>query len=330
MKRIIMGLLSFIASVYPLSQDEFFQVLKKKRELLSSGKIEMKIYELKWANEGEYKIFSEELQKYIYSQPLEFKKWFIEKEKSLPIMVGAFKWEKVTYYFEGIEKFPYRREHYIKEIPLEEFKRYISDVIKNQPNIIVRVPFKTEYSWDGTILKEYEVYLTEEYGGENILTISTDENETAKFFKLWLIDYSFAPLENLPKFNKNFKFAYEKDRIIINDSLIFIPSFSCGCVHVLAHDKTGKLAREFITGAYSLINGIVHLPYFSSDATILATGEVRQTLYIIEKYELRPISNDEFSIKLVAPTKIIDYSFGKEPQIYYFNGKPLNKKEGGR
>jgi len=326
MKKIIMSFLCFITFVYPLSQDEFFQILKKKRELLSSGKIEMKIYELKWKNEAEYKKFSEKLQKYIYSQPSEFKKWFIEKEKSLPITPGPFKWKKVAYYFEGIEKFPYRREHYIKEIPLEDFKRYISDAIKTHPNIIVRIPFKTEYSWDGITCKEYEVYLTEEYGGENILKIYNDERETAKFFKLWSIDYSFALLENLPKLSKNFKFTYEKDKIILNDSLIFIPSFSCGCVHALAYNKIGRLAREFISGAYSLINGIVHLPYFSSDARILTTGEVKQTLYIVEKYELRPISNNEFSIKLVPPTKIIDYSFGKESQTYYFNEKSLNNK----
>ena len=201
---------------------------------------------------------------------------------------------------------------------MEDFKRYISEARKKHPKVIVKIPFRIEYSWDGTKLKEYEVYLTEEYGGENILKIYNDERKTAKFFKLWLIDYSFALLENLPKISKNFKFTYEKDKIILNDSLIFIPSFSCGCVHALAYNKIGRLAREFITGAYSLINGIVHLPYFSSDARILTTGEVEQTLYIIEKYELRPISNNEFSIKLKTPTKIINYSYGKGPLIYFF------------
>ena len=111
MRKIIISFLSFITFVYPLSQDEFFQILKKKRELVSSGKIELRIYELQWKNEGEYKKFSEELQKYIYSQPSEFKKWFREKEESLPTISNKpFKWKKVTYYFEGIEKFPYRKE----------------------------------------------------------------------------------------------------------------------------------------------------------------------------------------------------------------------------
>ena len=135
-----MSFLCFITFVYPLSQDEFFQILKKKRELLSSGKIEMKIYELKWKNEAEYKKFSEELQKYIYSQPSEFKKWFTKKEKSLPAAF-AFKWKKVAYYFEGIEKFPYKREPYIEEIPLEDFKRYISEVRKKTSQSNSKISF---------------------------------------------------------------------------------------------------------------------------------------------------------------------------------------------
>lgn len=322
MRKTIISFLITVNLVYSFTEEDFFQILKKKREFLSSGVIYMKIYELKWDKEEEYKKFSKELKNKIYLEPLDFKKWFAEKKETLPYSDQLFKWKNAIYYFFGIEKFPYKKEHYIEEIPLENFKKQIVSIKEKHKNIKIRYPIKLEYLWDGLTYKEYEIYLTEEYGGENILTIYTDEKETAKYFKLWFIDYSFSFLENLPKLNKSFKFEYKEGKIVLNDGrLIFEPKFSCGCIHVLAYNKNNVLATEIISGAYFLVNDIVHLPYFSSNAKILSNGAVEQTLYIIEKYELRPILNDEFTLKIIPPTKVIDYSFGVEPKIYYYEKK---------
>ncbi|MFN4226766.1 MAG: hypothetical protein ACK4F0_01310 [Candidatus Ratteibacteria bacterium] len=201
------------------------------------------------------------------------------------------------------------------EPPLEKLKNFFEEIKRKHKNIVIKYPIKTEYSWDGTVYKEYEIY-PEESNEENTLTIIPDDKKTASYFKLWDIDYSFAFIENLPKISKNYKFIYENNKVIFawesGGRMVFDSSLSGGCIEVVSF-KDGKIIDERIFGGYSLINNIVHLPCFSSIACIHSDRTVDQTLHIVEKYELRPVNDEEFIIKLLPNTKIIDYSFGKEP-----------------
>ncbi|MFN4226767.1 MAG: hypothetical protein ACK4F0_01315 [Candidatus Ratteibacteria bacterium] len=71
--------------VYSLTENEFYQFLKKKRELISSGQITMKVYHIKWKNEDEYKKFAEELKVFTKTSPEKFKEWFSKKVETLPV-----------------------------------------------------------------------------------------------------------------------------------------------------------------------------------------------------------------------------------------------------
>lgn len=308
---IIGGMISLCAEKSAFAENftkkEISDLLKAREKFVQSGKVTFLKLEYKWKDMEAYKKFADELRKHKTTTVKEFKNWFNElRNTSLFEKAEKIGHTNCTYYFDG------ERDRLIEDIDISKIN-FIIDATGDTP---VRVDPKNlkedikkithyEYSFDGTNVMEYKL---------NILSIFPKVERRYAYVKPWNLDPSLATgfgeflISNVPgreyslsqvKEDPNIYLLLAERNIIGN--YMFDTALGGAIVYIKAVSKDERLLVERIYGAFSKVNNTIFLPHLASEATFRYNEnknlmQVTQKIYLVDSWELRPISEEELKI----------------------------------
>ncbi|HNQ34807.1 MAG TPA: hypothetical protein PKN80_01945 [bacterium] len=301
------------------TQNELLQLVKMRSEILKEGKVSLRVFRYYWKNENDYKTFTEKLKVFNTTPPNQFLKWLSEEKGislSKAMLVGN---ENQTYFFKG------NSDHLISDWNFDEID-YVFVEKKGEylfrptiPERIIKITH-SEYSTNGSTICAYRTV-----NSKGIMNIGS----RISYFKVSNVDLALLYYKQLPEANISLNFIAENNKCIyqsteVNDmklQLIFDVSLAGVIPYLKIAEKNGKILRETISGAFSKVNDNIHLPFFTS--TTIPTTNVflkdvvlEQTLYIIDNWELRPVTSEELLIHPLKNTTVSDQTFG-EPTLNY-------------
>lgn len=305
-----MVMLASVQSLLAITEEDFFNSVKNKREVFKSGIIEFEYYYIKW-NKKDYLKFVDNIEKCIDKTYTEVKKCFIveispklEKRDFIPRQKFD---SKIVYIYNSDSnnldnlvpnKIYVKREYFydtVEKYLKNKFNTEKKDVCKMKEYLFVK---NKEYM-------ERCVFLNSDKIPEKIAKQSANDENLRQVLTAseigWLsnIDRSFG-VEKIKTIAKKYSFEVKNNSVIIkteNGMLVFNADKSFSSRKVISYYKgTKEKNEEVLYGAYTPVNGI-YIPFFVSSSHFSRdNNSVETDFYLIESFKLTELSEDNFKI----------------------------------